>query len=80
MYKVMAMFADGVERKKTLHSLSREIERNDPDTVVEVISKKNGRIWCGYAKHLDADLCDNYLKHCVQEIQEDEYGVTIIMR
>ena len=80
MYKVMEMFADGIERKKTLISLAREIERNNPNTAVEVISRKTGRVWCGYAKHLDADLRNDYLKRCVQEIQEDEYGVTIIMR
>lgn len=80
MYSVMKMCADGVERKKTLGFLAREIESNDPETIVEVVSKKKGRIWCGHARHLDADLRDDFLKHCVQEIEEDEYGVTVIMR
>lgn len=80
MYNVMKIFADGVERKRTLWDLSREIESNDPETIVEVVSKKKGRIWCGHAKHLDADLRVDFLKHCVQEIEEDEYGVTVIMR
>jgi hypothetical protein len=80
MYNVMKMFADGVERKKTLHSLAREIERDNPNTVVEIISQKNGRMWSGHAKFITADLCDAYLKRCVQGIEEDAYGITIVMR
>ena len=80
MYEVMKMFADGVERKKTLHTLACEIKSNNPKTVVEIISKKTGRVWCGHAKNITADLNDMYLKKCVQDIEEDEYGVTIIMR
>lgn len=80
MYSVMTMFADGVERKKTLRSLAREIEADNPMTVVEIVSQKTGRVWCGHAKHITADLCDAYLKRCVQGIEEDGYGITVIMR
>ena len=74
------MFADGVERKRTLWDLAREIERDNRKAVVEIISKKNGRIWSGHAEHITADICDAFLKRCVQEIEEDEFGITLIMR
>ena len=80
MYNVMKMFNDGIERKKTLFCLAEEIRCTNPKMPVEIISRKNGRVWCGRASNVIFDLCDRYLKHCVQEIQEDEYGVTIIMR
>lgn len=80
MYNVMKMFNDGIERKKTLFCLAEEIRCTNPKTVVEIISQKTGRIWCGRAANITFDLNDRYLKRCVQEIQEDEYGVTIIMR
>jgi hypothetical protein len=79
-YEVMRMFADGIIRKRTLSELAREIENDNPDEVVEVISEKNGLMWCGHAKNLAADLCDSYLKRCVQEISIDEYGITLVMR
>lgn len=79
-YKVMRVFADGVERKRTLWELAREIEHNNPDEVVEIISRKDGRIWSGRAKYITADLIDRYLKKCVQDISQDEYGITIVMR
>lgn len=81
MYKVSRMFADGVERNKTLWELAHEIERNDPMTVVEIHSKKtNSALWAGHAKNITADFCSAYLKRCVQGIEEDEYGITVIMR
>jgi len=79
-YNVMKMFADGVERKRTLLDLAREIENDNPNEVVEVISEKNGLMWAGHARNLTADLCDSYLKRCVQELSIDEYGITIVMR
>ena len=80
MYKVMQMFADGIERKKTLWVLAREIENDNPKAVVEIISKKTGRVWSGHAKYITADIRDDYLKRCVQDIEEDEFGITVIMR
>lgn len=79
-YQVMRMFADGVERKRTLWELAREIKQDNPRAVVEIISKKKGRIWSGHAEYITADLREDFLKHCVQEIQQDEYGITLIMR
>ena len=80
MYNVMRMFADGIERKRALGELAREIENDNHRAVVEIISQRDGRMWCGHAKHITGDLCDRYLKRCVQGIEEDEYGITIIMR
>ena len=79
-YSIMRMFADGVERKRTLSEMAREIENDNPDEVVEVISEKTGLVWCGHAKNLTADLTASYLKRCVQEISIDEYGITLVMR
>lgn len=79
-YTVMKMFADGVERKRTLKDLACEIEKDNPNEVVEIISEKSGRVWCGHAKNITADLTDRYMKSCVQEISIDEYGITIVMR
>lgn len=79
-YSATRMFADGVERKRTLLELAREIESDDPNTAVEVISKKTGHVWCGRAKNLDADLTKRYCIQCVQGIEVDEYGVTLVMR
>ena len=79
-YSVTRMFADGVERKRTLTEVAREIESDNENMAVEIISKKSGRVWCGHAKYITADLTERYRKSCVQEISVDEYGVTIIMR
>ena len=79
-YKVTRVFADGVERKRTLDEVAKEIEGDDPKMVVEVNSMKKGRIWCGYAKNIRADLRADYLSTCVQAIDSDNYGITIIMR
>lgn len=79
-YSIMRMFADGVERKRTLSEMAREIEADNPDEVVEVISEKTGLVWCGHARNLTADLNDRYLKRCVQEISIDECGITLVMR
>ena len=79
-YEVMRMFADGVMRKRTLREIAHEIENDNPDEVVEVISEKTGLVWSGHAKNITADLCDAYLKRCVQEIAIDEYGITLVMR
>ena len=79
-YNIMRTFADGVERKRTLAELAREIEQDNPGEVVEVISEKAGLIWCGHAKNLTSDLNDSFLKRCVQEVSIDEYGVTLVMR
>jgi hypothetical protein len=76
----MKMFSDGVERKKTLFELGDEIECTNPNAIVEIISQKKGRVWCGRAKHITADLRKDYLKNCVQGIEEDEFGITLIMR
>jgi hypothetical protein len=37
-------------------------------------------VWCGQAKHITADLRRDYLNRCVQSIEEDEFGITLIMR
>mgnify|MGYP003292121770 FL=1 len=79
-YSVMRMFADGIERKRTLSELAREIERDNPDEIVEVISEKTGLVWSGRAKNITADLSDRYVKRCVQELSIDEYGITLVMR
>lgn len=79
-YSVMKMFADGVERKRTLWDMAREIERDNPDAVVEIISEKSGMVWSGHAKNITADIRDSYLKRCVQELSIDEYGITLVMR
>lgn len=79
-YNVMRMFADGVERKKTLAEMAREIEHDNPNEVVEIISEKNGLIWCGHARNITADLDKHYIKRCVQELSIDEYGITLVMR
>ena len=79
-YEVTRMFADGVERKRTLAEVAHEIEANEPNVAVEVNSRKSGRVWCGRAKNLLADLTHSFCKHCVQEIEVDEYGITLIMR
>ena len=79
-YEVMRMFADGVERKRTLWELAREIENDNQDEVVEIISEKSGLVWSGHAKNITADLNDRYLKRCVHELSIDEYGITLVMR
>ena len=79
-YDVVRMFADGVERKRTLFELAREIENDDPMMPVEIISEKKGLVWCGRAKNITGDLVDSFLKKCVQNICVDEYGVTLVMR
>lgn len=79
-YDVMKKFADGVTRKRTLRELAQEIERDNPEEVVEIISEKTGRVWCGHAKNLTADIDDRYQKRCVQELSIDEYGITLVMR
>ena len=79
-YSVMRMFADGIERKRTLSELAREIERDNPDEIVEVISEKTGLFWSGRGKNITADLSDRYVKRCVQELSIDEYGITLVMR
>lgn len=79
-YSVTKIFADGVERKRTLADIAREIERDNPNEIVEITSQKTGRIWCGRAKNITADLTQSYIKRCVQDISEDEYGTTLFMR
>lgn len=79
-YNVMRMFADGIERKRTLSEMAREIENDNPNEIVEIISEKRGLVWCGKAKNIRADLTDRYCKRCVQELSIDEYGITIVMR
>ena len=80
-YSVTKMFADGVERKRTLWEVANEIEKDNPMEPVEIVSQKENRIiWVGRAKNITADFCKDYCKRCVQEILTDEYGVTITMR
>ena len=79
-YQVMRMFADGVERKRTLAEMAREIENDNPNEVVEIISEKSGLIWCGHARNITADLTERYCKRCVQEVSIDECGITLVMR
>lgn len=79
-YKIMEMFADGYERKKTLCTLVREIEQDNPNAVVEIISVKKGRIWSGHAKYILADLRKDYVKQCVKDIEINKYGISIYMR
>lgn len=79
-YKVTRVFSDGVECKRTLDEVAKEIETDNPKTPVELNSKKTGRVWCGYAENLRFDLVKDYLSCCVQAIDTDEYGITITMR
>jgi hypothetical protein len=79
-YEVMRMFADGIERKRTLTELAREIEEDNPNEIVEIISESRGMVWAGHAKNITADLTEQYRKRCVQEISIDEYGITLVMR
>lgn len=79
-YNVMRMFADGIERKRTLAEMAQEIEKDNPNEIVEIISEKMGLIWCGHARNITADLTERYCKRCVQEISIDEYGITLVMR
>ena len=79
-YKVTRVFADGVECKRTLDEVAKEIVNDNPKMPVEINSKKKGRIWCGHAENIRFDLTSDYLKLCVQNIVFDEYGVTITMR
>lgn len=79
-YNVTRMFDDGVERKRTLYEVAKEIESDNPRTVVEVISKETGYVWNGYAGAFRFSLTDSYLKQCVQAIESDKYGVTITVR
>lgn len=80
MYNLTRVFADGVERKRALYELLVEIERNDRETIVEINSRKDGIVWSGHAKNALADLTHSFVKHCVQEIDEDQYGVSLIIR
>lgn len=43
-YKVIRVFADGAERKRTLDEVAKEIENDNPMTAVEIHSMKKGRI------------------------------------
>lgn len=79
-YSATKMFDDGAERKRTLNEVAKEIESDNPQIVVEVNSKKTGHIWNGHAGSLRFCLTDSYLKQCVQAIESDEYGVSILMR
>lgn len=79
-YNISRMFADGVERKRTLNELANEIEQDAPNAPVEIVSKKKGHVWTGHARNITADLRSDYLKGCVQGCSVDEYGVTILMR
>ena len=79
-YSVTSMFADGEERKRTLDEVAKEIENDNPKMSVEINSIKKGRVWCGHAKNIRADLRADFMKCCVQAIESDEYGVTITMR
>lgn len=79
-YEITRMFADDIGRKHTLWELTREIEKDNPDEPVEIISEKSGLVWCGRAKNISTDLTSRYLKRCVQDISIDEYGITLVMR
>lgn len=80
MYNITAIFPDGFERKKTLIAIAKEIETNNPRTIVEFVSKKKGQIWIGHAENITADLRKDFLTQCVQNIEETEDGVTVIIR
>lgn len=79
-YAITRMFSDGVERKRTLAELAKEIEQDNANAVVEIVSKKKGRVWCGHAKNITADLRTDYLCGCVQGCEANEYGITLLMR
>ena len=51
-YKVTRVFTDGVERKRTLDEVAKEIENDNPEMAVEITSMKKGRVWCGHAEYL----------------------------
>lgn len=79
-YKVMEMCSDGYERKKTLYNLAKEIEQDNFNTIVEIISNKKGNIWAGHAKNILADLTEDFVKQCVQDIKVDKYGISIYIK
>lgn len=67
-YMVTQLFADGVERKRTLVDVLTEICNDDPCTCVTIVSYKKGKIWSGLAKNAIADLTADFVKNCVQNI------------
>lgn len=67
-YMVTQLFADGVERKRTLVDVLTEICNDDPRTCVTIVSYKKGKIWSGLAKNAIADLTADFVKNCVQNI------------
>lgn len=79
-YNVTRMFSDGIERKRTLDEVAKEITNDNPKMAVEINSMKKGRVWCGHAENIRFDLRTDFMKCCVQGIESDEYGVTITMR
>lgn len=67
-YMVAQLFADGVERKRTLVDVLVEIRKDEPHTFVTIMSYKKGKIWSGLAKNAIADLTADFVKNCVQNI------------
>lgn len=67
-YMGTQLFADGVERKRTLVDVLTEICNDDPRTFVTIVSYKKGKIWNGLAKNAIADLTADFVKNCVQNI------------
>ena len=67
-YMVAQLFADGVERKRTLVDVLTEICNDEPRTFITIISHKKGKIWSGLAKNAIPDLTADFVKNCVQNI------------
>lgn len=77
-YSVDRLFSDGVIRKKTLHEFLSEVKLDDP--IIEIISMRNGPVWSGHAVSALFDLTKDYTMQCVQRLDCDEYGISIIVR
>lgn len=72
---------DGMPLRKSLCQLAIEIEKLNPAAIVSVESRKDGHIWNGMARHMNADLDDRYLRmHSAMEVITDFSGIVIIVR
>mgnify|MGYP004505628055 CR=1 FL=1 len=79
-YKITRVFANGMECKRTLHEVAKEITNDNPKMAVEINSIKKGCIWCGHAENIRFDLKVDLMKCYVQDISSDEYSITITIR
>jgi hypothetical protein len=80
MYDLIHKFYGGYERNKTLFELGCEISSTNPKVTVEVISQKKGRVWRGRGADItSSSISRYYLNKCVQGIEENESGITLIV-